>query len=311
MERYVLAGYSITEVSNKIEAIRVLTQDEFNIIKGAIKSLGDFDKRQSLYHIFRDNSEELINFSEEGNSQLNQDQFNEEVAKNTVEAINRRLISYLSSFITFRDNWCKRLKPLNKVEEGKFNLYRLFEDRLDFHWNNSFSYRFFDQLRSYIQHRDLPPVVLKVRVLPQLQQRQLSIFLKRDELLKDDKLKKKKKVGEEVENGPELIDLIGNILDFNACVEDLNRICTLIDFYSVAQDWNLLGDMCYEVKEQLPQASPCLAIIPSAPSNSEHPSEQRIKMRLFDFPKRTMIKMQEMEPSLREFAHLGAPRPQK
>jgi hypothetical protein len=34
-------------------------------------------------------------------------------------------------------------------------------------------------------------------------------------------------------------------------------------------------------------------------------------MRLFDFPKRTMIKMQEMEPSLREFAHLGAPRPQK
>ncbi len=70
-------------------------------------------------------------------------------------------------------------------------------------------------------------------------------------------------------------------------------------------------DMYCEVKEKLPQASPCLAILPSTLSTSECPSEQRIKMRLFDFPKRTMITMQEMEPSLREFAQLGEPRPQK
>jgi hypothetical protein len=310
MERYVLAGYSITEVSNKIEAIRVLTQDEFNIIKGAIKSLGDFDKRQSLYSIFKSNSENLINFCEESNNKLNQDTFSEEAANKAVQGINQRLMSYLSSFITFRDHWCKRLKPLDNVEEGEFNFYKLFEDRKKFHWDNNFSYRFFDQLRNYVQHRDLP-VLLKVRVLPQSQQRHLSIFLGRDELLKDDKFRKKFKVGEEVKNASELIDLIENILDFNICIEDINRVCTLIDFYSVAKDLNLLMDMYCEVKEKLPQASSCLAILPSTLSTSECPSEQRIKMRLFGFPKRTMITMQEMEPSLREFAQLGAPCPQK
>jgi hypothetical protein len=309
MERYVLAGYSITEVSNKIEAVRILTQDEFNLIKDAIKSLGNFDKRQSLYSIFKSNSENLISFCEEGNNKLNQDTFSEEAANKTIQGINQRLMSYLSSFITFRDHWCKRLKPLDNVGEGEFNLYRLFEDRMKFHWDKNFSYRFFDQLRNYLQHRDLP-VGLKVRVLPQSQQRHLSIFLGRDELLKDDKLRKKFKVGEEVKNGSELIDLIENILDFNICIEDINRVCTLIDFYSVAKDLNLLMDMYCEVKEKLPQASPCLAIVSSIPSTSEHPSEQRLKMRFCDFPKRMMIKMQEMEPSLREFAQMGAPPPQ-
>jgi hypothetical protein len=311
MERYVLAGYSITEVSNKIEAIRVLTQDEFNIIKGAIKSLGDFDKRQSLYHIFLNESKDLITFYEETKNKLNQDQFSEEIVNNIVEGINQRLNSYLSSFLSFIDCWNKRLDPLDSAKEGEFNLYRLFKERTNFHFDNSFSYGLFYELRNYVQHRISPPVVIKLQVLPQLQQKKLSVFLSRDELLEDEKLRKKKKVGKEVKNGPELIDLIGNILDFNARIEDINRICTLIDFYSVAKELNLLMDMYCEVKEKLPQASPCLAIVTSVPSTSERPSEQRIKMKLFDFPKRTMIKMQEMEPSLREFAQMGAPHPQK
>lgn len=311
MERYVLAGYTITEVSNKIEAIRVLTQDEFNIIKGAIKSLGDFDKRQSLYQIFLNESKDLIIFYEETKNKLNQEQFSEEIVNNIVEGINQRLKSYLSSFLSFIDCWNKRLDPLDSVKEGGFNLYKLFKERTNFHFDNSFSYGLFCELRNYVQHRISPPVVIKLQVLPQLQQKKLSVFLSRDELLEDEKLRKKRKVGEEVKNGSELIDLIGNILDFNVRIEDINRICTLIDFYSVAKDLNLLMDMYCEVKEKLPQASPCLAIVTSAPSTSERPSEQRIKMKLFDFPKRTMIKMQEMEPSLREFAQMGAPRPQK
>lgn len=176
MERYVLAGYSITEISNKIEAVRVLTQDEFNIIKGAIKSLGDFDKRQSLYHIFLNESKDLITFYEETTNQLNQDQFSEEIVNNIVEGINQRLKIYLSSFLSFIDCWNKRLDPLASVKEGEFNLYKFFKERTNFHFDNSFSYGFFCELRNYVQHRVSPPVVIELQVLPQLQQKKCLFF---------------------------------------------------------------------------------------------------------------------------------------
>jgi hypothetical protein len=164
-----------------ISDVRALSEEEYQAIRAAMGAIGQFGSSYSLYDMFEDNCQELVDLFEQA---VEPTPRNQEDDYHLSMEMNRQLMNCLSGFRSFLDHYETRLK--RKLSQADFE--EIWEQRTKLHFDTSFAYRFSYKLRNYVQHCGLPLSGVTQELVPTEGQGlvfRATLFFVRDELLRN------------------------------------------------------------------------------------------------------------------------------
>ena len=154
-DHYILAGAGlIASHHSSVEEIRSLGAEEVAEINNASEQIGDFAINCSLYAICDANYKELIaHYEKVGNEYRATHNLEGSISSDILTELDRLLMNYLSSFRTMIDHYETRYKRLDRLGSQWLQSFKSYKPGI---YDGSFAYRFFYQLRNYVQHCGLP-----------------------------------------------------------------------------------------------------------------------------------------------------------
>lgn len=212
----------------KIEALRELSDTEYEEYEEARKRLIRFSRGQQLFTIVRLNYDDYENLLK---------QYIEEYTKNPqmfqlrmermALNINRHIMNYLSAVRTFLDHSGTNLKRRYGSSSQRV---KRFKDACSNAYDKHFSYRFVSELRNYVQHCEMPLgelMLSSVEVDPHTKEvhHSLAVKFNRDELLSN--FEWKSQLTKEIQKLPHKFEITPYLAEMMKCLEGINL--TLIE----------------------------------------------------------------------------------
>lgn len=172
--------YSLATLDNKkINGIRILAVEEFEIISKQIYNLEKFHNEDALYNLIKLNYQDLKERCDFYLNQYNENPFFDfsRFSHQFID-INRIVLNLLSSIRTYLDHNETNLKRNFGKESIEFKMFKKLTSEC---FNNYFSYRFLSKLRNYSQHCGLPTGSMSI--VNNVKGNTLRLSFVRDELL--------------------------------------------------------------------------------------------------------------------------------
>lgn len=210
----------------KITAVRVLSDSEYEEYRKAANCLLRFSSDQQTFLIVRLNYDAYVNLLK---------RYFEEYTKNPsmswprmdrmVLDVNRHILNFLSSVRTFLDHSETNLKRRYGRDSERV---RRFKDACSNAYNNNFSYRFLYALRNYAQHCGMPVAKLSLHskaVDPSFKiiHHYLTVEFNRDQLIKEYDLWGSQ-LKTEIQKLPPTFDVNQHVTEMMKCLERINLI---------------------------------------------------------------------------------------
>jgi len=191
---------------NEINLIKELNQEEYDLLDKSIRKVGEFHKTVLFISDVQKTYDEYFEWiSKFQTKDINLNQL--------TDNINRLLLNYLTSIKAFLDRWETRVKRTYGHDSEMAAYFKTITNQK---YDESFSYRFIDQLRNYAQHCGEPISTINTSLTEQ-DEIEVHVYLNRDLFILDfPKLKKKFKpelmqMPLEIELNPHLL-IMKNIL---------------------------------------------------------------------------------------------------
>lgn len=242
----------------RISDIRSLSREELTQINDASQKIGDFVANCNLFEICATNHKELIVYYDKVRVEYNiTHNIEDSIGTDILIEINRLLMNYLSSFRTMIDHYQTRYTRIDRQGTDQLKSFKSFRSAI---YNSSFHYRFFYQLRNYVQHCSLPPCGMNAGFHRDDQGNPvaaLSVYFDRDKLLST--FDGWKKIRRDLQSEPSQMEISHYLAPFHREIEKLFSDCTKMELEMVSEAHCFLSDLVAEVEAQMPGATPLIA----------------------------------------------------
>lgn len=213
--------------NGKIEFLHELTKEQIDLYDKSAKELIELNKSSWPFLIVKQN---YFLFMEETLADFKDVNFVEEVPwefmqEKTIQS-NRRLFNFLGSFVSYVDHTKTYLsRKFGKKSEELIE----FTKATNFHFDNTFGYRFLCKLRDYTIHCGMPMGNISATATRnekrQVYENSVTLNFGRDELLQKFPTKKWGAiVGPELEKKEDFFSVSNLVYDTMVCIQKLNEI---------------------------------------------------------------------------------------
>jgi len=234
--------------SNHIQShlIRQIATSEMCEIHKAMVYINDFGSCCNLYEICERNYTAIVSFYNQLRTNYLQNRNRaDEFIRDVVLEMDRLLLNYLASFKTFIDHLNTRYSrpPLERYS------YRTdLEIICSNCYDTNFYYRFFSELRNYVQHCDLP--VGYVDIKEDSGHIDISICFDRDLLLS--RFRKWKSVKKDLLIQPEHFEIMPSLKELRSQIQLINDIVISWEVFIVRDSYVRLCNLINEAKALYP-----------------------------------------------------------
>jgi hypothetical protein len=277
----------------EVRLIRPISATELDIVKKAIKQIGDFGSCCALYEMCEKNYQSILSYNTAIKNDFPSNRHRVyEYTEEAFQEMNRLLLNYLSSFKTFIDHLTSRYTRLQR-QSGSF--LSDFKEITAVCYDGNFSYRFFSKLRDYVQHRGLPFGSIHIEEKPAPDGSvdiDILISFNRDALISD--YKKWGKVKADLERQPEHMEPLTYINGFQSQIQLINLVVSGMEISSATESWQSLNKLIQEVRVKCPSGIPIIGRYLES-GKAEH------KIEVIEFPFHTMRKLQEKLKEVQNF----------
>ena len=210
-----------------IEFLQELTKEKIDLYDKSVLELIALNKTTWPFLIVKQN---YFLFMDETLSDFKNVNFLQEVPWKFMEdktiQSNRRLFNFLGSFVSYVDHTKTYLSRKFGKKSDELNE---FVKATNFHFNNTFGYRFFCKLRDYTIHCGMPmgniTATAERNEEKQVYENSVTLKFGRDELLRNFPTKKWGQiVGPELEKKEEYFSVSNLVYDTMICIQKLNEI---------------------------------------------------------------------------------------
>lgn len=263
--------------NERIEFLQELSEEQINIYDKSAKELIELNKSSWPFLIAQQN---YFLFMEETLADFKNVNFIEKVSwefmqEKTIQS-NRRLFNFLGSFVSFVDH--SKTYLTRKFGKDSDELIE-FIKTTNFHFDNTFGYRFFCKLRDYTIHCGMPMGNISATAIRNenegVYENTVTLKFGRDELLQKFPSKKWGNiVGPELEKKEEFFSVSNLVYDTMVCIQKINETLEkfnhkliieetekIIKALEINSDWN--EDYCLLLwKEENGEKSVLISQIP-------------------------------------------------
>ena len=238
----------------KIEFLHELSNEQINLYDKSAKELIELNKTSWPFIIVKQN---YFLFMEETLADFKNVNFAEEVPwefmqEKTIQS-NRRLFNFIGSFVSYVDHTKTYLSRKFGKESNELTE---FIKATNYHFDNTFGYRFFCKLRDYTIHCGMPMGNISATAtrneIKQVYENSVTLKFGRDELLQKFPIKKWGNiVGPELEKKDEFFSVSNLVYDTMICIQKMNEILekinqkltieateNIINALEINSDWN-------------------------------------------------------------------------
>lgn len=281
---------------HEMKLIRSIASADLDKVWKAMHQLGDFATCCGLYEICEANYQSILSHYSTLKEGIESNRHRaHEYMEEAFQEMNRLLLNYLASFRTLLDHLATRYTRLDRQGSSYLDDFKRITAAC---YDSSFSYRFFYQLRNYVQHCGLPLAEMKTTEYPDHDGSVLidiSICFDRDNLISAYKNWGKVKV--DLQSKPAYMELIPYLNEFNSQIQLINIVVTGIELSLADDSWQTLYELVSEVQSQYPNGRPFIGRY----VKSERGKRGIQVIDLIDFPLHTMVKYQKKLNEVQDF----------